>query len=169
MDQAYKDPLDRHAAIIPQFELNAYDALNALTMDCDAFVEGDLLITFPQCKDAEGCNEVFELAAAYASEPPHRLADAGAWWLRREAAPSWAGYDVASSASLRVFGPRPVIREVFAREQRKRPKGRHLAAGEVLRLVGARGAQLGAAARHRACSFEVGFCMISALFAKALG
>jgi len=51
-----KDPLDRHAAIIPQFELNAYDALNALTMECDAFVEGDLLVTFPQCKDAEGCD-----------------------------------------------------------------------------------------------------------------
>ena len=51
-----KDPLDRHAAIIPQFELNAYDALNALTMECDAFVEGDLLVTFPQCKDAEGCH-----------------------------------------------------------------------------------------------------------------
>ena len=48
------DPIDRHAAVVPQFELNAYDALNALTMDCDAFVEGDLLVTFPQCKDAEG-------------------------------------------------------------------------------------------------------------------
>lgn len=51
----YQDPLDAHAAVIPQFELNAYDALNALTMECDAFVEGDLLVTFPQCKEAEGC------------------------------------------------------------------------------------------------------------------
>lgn len=55
LEHAWKDPLDSNAAIIPQFELNAYDALNALTMDCDAFVEGDLLVTFPQCKDAEGC------------------------------------------------------------------------------------------------------------------
>ncbi|CAE7786446.1 ppdK [Symbiodinium sp. CCMP2456] len=53
-DAAELDPIDQHAAVVPQFELNAYDALNALTMDCDAFVEGDLLVTFPQCKDAEG-------------------------------------------------------------------------------------------------------------------
>merc|ERR1712217_839503 len=73
------DPFDRHAVVVPQFELNAYDALNALTMDCDAFVEGDLLVTFPQCKDAEGCNELFEMAAEYAVDDDKPLVpDAGA-------------------------------------------------------------------------------------------
>merc|ERR1711865_1303984 len=75
------DPLDRHAAIVPQFELNSYDALNALTMDCDMFVEGDLLVTFPQCKDAEGCNDVFNLAAKYGAdeELQKEHSDDGAW------------------------------------------------------------------------------------------
>lgn len=115
------DPMDRHAAIVPQFELNAYDALNALTMDCDAFVEGDLLITFPQCKDAEGCNDVFNLAADYAADADKPLApDAGAWWHRAEGSPKWPQYDPRSGSALRVFGPRPVIREVFFREQQYR-------------------------------------------------
>eukprot|EP00969_Alexandrium_andersonii_P185748 8207547-Alexandrium_andersonii.AAC.1 len=43
-------------------------------MDCDTFVEGDLLVTFPQCKDAEGCNDLFELAADYGSDPVHASA-----------------------------------------------------------------------------------------------
>jgi len=115
------DPFDPHAVIIPQFELNAYDALNALTMECDAFVEGDLLITFPQCKDAEGCNDVFELAAEYATDLEKAdVQDAGAWWLRREGPPTWPKYDPRSGASLRVFGPRPVIREVFLRDRGRR-------------------------------------------------
>eukprot|EP00928_Gymnodinium_smaydae_P026957 TRINITY_DN21001_c0_g1_i2.p1 TRINITY_DN21001_c0_g1~~TRINITY_DN21001_c0_g1_i2.p1 ORF type:complete len:735 (+),score=172.71 TRINITY_DN21001_c0_g1_i2:209-2206(+) len=115
---AARDPLDRHAAVIPQFELNAYDALNALTMDCDCFVEGDLLITFPQCKDAEGCNDVFNLAADFAKDAEKPTdADAGAWWLRRELAPRWPRYTARSSPALRVFGPRPVIREVFLRQR----------------------------------------------------
>eukprot|EP00931_Biecheleriopsis_adriatica_P092757 TRINITY_DN6653_c0_g1_i1.p1 TRINITY_DN6653_c0_g1~~TRINITY_DN6653_c0_g1_i1.p1 ORF type:complete len:641 (-),score=118.71 TRINITY_DN6653_c0_g1_i1:33-1955(-) len=117
----HDDPIDRHAVIVPQFELNAYDSLNALTMDCDAFVEGDLLVTFPQCKDAEGCNDVFELAAEYAKDTEKSLhQDAGAWWLRRETTPQWSRYTARSSPALRVFGPRPVIREVFAREQEMR-------------------------------------------------
>eukprot|EP00931_Biecheleriopsis_adriatica_P092759 TRINITY_DN6653_c0_g1_i3.p2 TRINITY_DN6653_c0_g1~~TRINITY_DN6653_c0_g1_i3.p2 ORF type:complete len:100 (-),score=19.40 TRINITY_DN6653_c0_g1_i3:33-332(-) len=90
-------------------------------MDCDAFVEGDLLVTFPQCKDAEGCNDVFELAAEYAKDTEKSLhQDAGAWWLRRETTPQWSRYTARSSPALRVFGPRPVIREVFAREQEMR-------------------------------------------------
>ncbi|CAE8742394.1 unnamed protein product [Polarella glacialis] len=118
-----KDPIDQHAAVIPQFELNAYDALNALTMDCDSFVEGDLLVTFPQCKDAEGCNDVFELAADYAKDTEKPLIrDAGAWWLRREGPPQWPRYNERSSPALRVFGPRPVIREVFLNEQNRRRK-----------------------------------------------
>jgi len=112
------DPLDRHAVVVPQFELNAYDALNSLTMDCDCFVEGDLLVTFPQCKDPEGCNDVFNLAAEYAGDPEApREPDAGAWWRRFEGPPAWPNYDPNSAASLRVFGPREVIREVFLREQ----------------------------------------------------
>lgn len=112
------DPIDRRTAVVPQFELNSYDALNALTMDCDAFVEGDLLITFPQCKDAEGCNDVFNLAADYAKDyekptDPHT----GAWWLRHEDQPRWPRYSMSSSAAIRVFGPRPVVREIFLREQ----------------------------------------------------
>merc|ERR1719502_1713444 len=83
-----RDPLDRHAAIVPQFELNSYDALNALTMDCDMFVEGDLLVTFPQCKDAEGCNDVFNTAAEYADDKlKPKSPDAGAWWRRFEGQP----------------------------------------------------------------------------------
>eukprot|EP00929_Paragymnodinium_shiwhaense_P110056 TRINITY_DN76768_c0_g1_i1.p1 TRINITY_DN76768_c0_g1~~TRINITY_DN76768_c0_g1_i1.p1 ORF type:complete len:616 (-),score=47.00 TRINITY_DN76768_c0_g1_i1:74-1921(-) len=116
----WRDPLDQHGATVPQFELNSYDALNALTMDCDAFVEGDLLITFPQCKDADGCNDVFELAADYAkADDEDKLleGDAGAWWRRFEGPPRWSGYERHSGASLRVFGPRPVIREVFLRQQ----------------------------------------------------
>jgi len=112
------DPLDRHAAIIPQFELNAYDSLNALTMECDTFVEGDLLVTFPQCKEAEGCNSLFKLAADYGEDLEKALpADAGAWWLRAEGQPMWRRYDPQSSTALRLFGPRPVIREIFLREQ----------------------------------------------------
>merc|ERR1712217_132026 len=92
------DPFDHHAVIIPQFELNAYDALNALTMDCDTFVEGDLLITFPQCKDAEGCNDLFNLASDYADDVDKPfLPDAGAWWLRAEQTPRWERYDPRSS------------------------------------------------------------------------
>lgn len=119
--RAAADPIDSHAVVVPQCELNAYDALNALTMDCDTFVEGDLLITFPQCKDAEGCNDVFELAADYGKDEEKDLEkDAGAWWRRREGAPTWPRYDPRSGTSLRVFGPRPAVREVFLREQQMR-------------------------------------------------
>ncbi|CAK9005342.1 unnamed protein product [Durusdinium trenchii] len=120
----YQDPLDAHAAVIPQFELNAYDALNALTMECDAFVEGDLLVTFPQCKEAEG-NDVFELAAEYANDDGKLLEpDAGAWWRRQESTPKWSRYSQLSSAALRIFGPRPLIREVYTQEQQLRKRCR---------------------------------------------
>lgn len=112
------DPLSRHASVIPQFELNAYDALNALTMECDTFVEGDLLITFPQCKDAEGCNDVFNLAAAYASDLDKSLGPrAGAWWSRAEGPPRWSRYSATSAPAIRIFGPRPLVQELFFRER----------------------------------------------------
>eukprot|EP00933_Yihiella_yeosuensis_P060477 TRINITY_DN63239_c0_g1_i1.p1 TRINITY_DN63239_c0_g1~~TRINITY_DN63239_c0_g1_i1.p1 ORF type:complete len:862 (-),score=141.54 TRINITY_DN63239_c0_g1_i1:117-2702(-) len=60
------DALDSHAVIIPQRELNAYDALNAHFMGCDGFEDGDLLVTFPGCKDAGACNPLFKLANGYA-------------------------------------------------------------------------------------------------------
>ncbi|CAJ1459487.1 unnamed protein product [Effrenium voratum] len=126
-DVSLNDPIDRHAVVVPQFELNSYDALNALTMECDTFVEGDLLVTFPQCKDADGCNDVFELAADYAKDEEKQLSfDAGAWWMRRESTPTWTRYSRYSSAALRVFGPRPLVRDVFLREQevhRKKMQG----------------------------------------------
>merc|ERR1712187_420173 len=78
------DPLDTHAVIIPQRELNAYDALNAHYMGCDAYEDGDLLVTFPGCKDPDACNPMFRLAFAHA-EGKH--------------------IDVSELARLRLFGP----------------------------------------------------------------
>lgn len=117
-EAASEDPLSRHACIVPQFELNSYDSLNALTMECDAFVEGDLLVTFPQCKDAEGCNDVFNLAADYAKDEEKDLDPwRTAWWSRKETEPLWSRYNRHSSPSIRVFGPRPLIRQIFLRER----------------------------------------------------
>eukprot|EP00927_Polykrikos_kofoidii_P015283 TRINITY_DN16781_c0_g1_i1.p1 TRINITY_DN16781_c0_g1~~TRINITY_DN16781_c0_g1_i1.p1 ORF type:complete len:715 (-),score=99.47 TRINITY_DN16781_c0_g1_i1:422-2566(-) len=118
----WQDPLDRHSRVVPQFELNSYDALNALTMECDTFVEGDLLVTFPQCKD-ESCNSLFNIALDYASDDSVDLpggVNAGAWWLRSEGPIRWRGYDPRSSNALRVFGPRRLIGEVYYRERRQR-------------------------------------------------
>lgn len=85
VDDAFRgDPLDGHAVIIPQRELNAYDALNAFHMRCDAYEEGDLLVTFPGCKEAAACNPLFLLAAAHAEGVP---------------------MDMSPEAHLRVFGP----------------------------------------------------------------
>merc|ERR1712118_655926 len=56
------DPMDPHAVIIPQRELNAYDSLNAHFMRCDAYEDGDLLVTFPGCKDPRSCNPLFRAA-----------------------------------------------------------------------------------------------------------
>jgi len=111
------DPLDSHAAVVPQHELNAYDHLNALTMDVDGFAEGDLLVTFPQCSHAEECNPLFELAASYSKAFSSGSAGdsiAGAWWQRSTAAPRWDGYDPHSGTSLRVFGPRTAVRAAWA-------------------------------------------------------
>ncbi len=60
-DNLLPDPFDGHAKVIPQRELNAYDHLNAYTMDVDGYKWGDLLVTFPQCKD-DSCNGIFRLA-----------------------------------------------------------------------------------------------------------
>lgn len=85
--------IDAHAAVIPQHELNAYDALNAFYMDAAEYnsTRGDLLVTFPGCKEAAACNPLFRLAAQHASnnaEPtredlPKIDVQANSWpWVR---------------------------------------------------------------------------------------
>merc|ERR1711972_1036466 len=69
--------IDPHAAVIPQHEINAYDALNAFHMEADAYKEGDLLVTFPGCKEASACNPLFQLAAAHAEQRARGLAQLG--------------------------------------------------------------------------------------------
>lgn len=110
------DPLDSHAAVVPQHELNAYDHLNAMTMEVDGFAEGDLLVTFPQCSHAEECNPLFELAVGYGKAFASGSAgdSDGAWWKRSTSAPRWDGYDPRSGTSLRLFGPRSAVRAAWA-------------------------------------------------------
>merc|ERR1719282_1174673 len=60
--------MDPHAVVIPQHEINAYDALNAFYMGADAYSDGDLLVTFPSCKEAKACNPLFRLAAAHSEQ-----------------------------------------------------------------------------------------------------
>jgi len=86
-EKGLDDPLDRHVSVIPQRELNAYDHLNAYTMDVDGYQFGDLLVTFPQCKDSS-CNTLFYLAAEYAH---HR---------------DEFEYNPYDWAHVRLFGPR---------------------------------------------------------------
>merc|ERR1719222_1750023 len=66
------DALDPHAVVIPQREINAYDSLNAHYMGCDGFEDGDLLVTFPGCKDPQACNPLFQIAAEHAVDREHR-------------------------------------------------------------------------------------------------
>lgn len=91
-----RDPLDSHAVIVPQREINAYDALNAHFMGCDAFEEGDLLVTFPGCKDPAACNPLFNLAMAYSN---------GSFSLSDE--------HRRSAASIRLFGPPELAAELY--------------------------------------------------------
>merc|ERR1711953_992805 len=84
VDGLREDPLDPHAVIIPQREINAYDALNAHHMRCDAYSDGDLLVTFPGCKDPRPCNPLFRLAAAHAVDNRS---------------------DEDATAAIRLFGP----------------------------------------------------------------
>ncbi|KAF4677134.1 Protein O-glucosyltransferase 2 [Perkinsus chesapeaki] len=55
------------ARVIPQGAINAYDALNAYYMACDAFSgpKGHLLVTFPGCRDPRACNPLFAVAYSY--------------------------------------------------------------------------------------------------------
>lgn len=87
------DALDPHAKIISQRELNAYDALNAYHMRCDAFQDGDLLVTFPGCKDPASCNPLFHEAIAYSQG------------LRPGSQPTWP--------QIRLYGPPRLAAQVY--------------------------------------------------------
>jgi len=90
------DGMDPHAAVIPQHEINAYDALNAFYMEADAYSEGDLLVTFPGCKEAGACNPLFRLAAAQATGGGAGLSE-----------------KVQSWAQVRLFGPPQAAAEMY--------------------------------------------------------
>ena len=81
---------DPHVTVIPQSEINAYDALNAHYMGSEGYRPGDLLVTFPQCRDV-GCNELFQ--AAY--DASHDNGESMASLLAAN----------RTMAQLRVFGP----------------------------------------------------------------
>eukprot|EP00929_Paragymnodinium_shiwhaense_P118740 TRINITY_DN90657_c0_g1_i1.p1 TRINITY_DN90657_c0_g1~~TRINITY_DN90657_c0_g1_i1.p1 ORF type:complete len:890 (+),score=142.83 TRINITY_DN90657_c0_g1_i1:160-2829(+) len=112
-DEVSGDPLDPHVVVVPQRELNAYDALNAHYMTCDAYEEGDLLVTFPGCKDPGACNPLFRMAAAHAKgeeevedaeEEGHRLAQQA----RKEV------------ARIRLFGPPEAAAAFYEQSRRMR-------------------------------------------------
>ena len=57
-NQTALDPL---VVVIPQYLINSYDSLNGYFMNGHWYSEGDLLITFPQCRDSS-CNPLFSEA-----------------------------------------------------------------------------------------------------------
>merc|ERR550514_599005 len=84
-----------HGKVIPQDSFNSYDALNAYTMRCRAYHEGDLLVTFPSCKDPTACSPLFEAAAAYAKDPRSFTYDPMYW------------------AHIRLFGPESTVQALY--------------------------------------------------------
>ena len=90
--------LDPHIAIIPQNEINAYDALNAFIMGSGGYKTGDLLVTFPQCQGSS-CNVLF-YEAFKASEDNGKAMEATSPAARTE-------------PQLRVFGPPEVIGNLY--------------------------------------------------------
>lgn len=99
------DPLDPHCVIIPVRELNAYDQLNAWTMNIDGYQHGDLLITFPQCKDPTSCNPLFRMAERFTDDPDE---------LYSEQVEYGATWDY-----LRVFGPMEMVKKIWLKEHGK--------------------------------------------------
>eukprot|EP00746_Dinoflagellata_sp_MGD_P138229 gnl/MRDRNA2_/MRDRNA2_71921_c0_seq1.p1 gnl/MRDRNA2_/MRDRNA2_71921_c0~~gnl/MRDRNA2_/MRDRNA2_71921_c0_seq1.p1 ORF type:complete len:1031 (-),score=175.29 gnl/MRDRNA2_/MRDRNA2_71921_c0_seq1:93-2975(-) len=87
------DSLDPHAKVIAQRELNAYDALNAFHMRCDAFQDGDLLVTFPGCKDPTSCNPLFHEAISYSQG--HRPGSQPTW------------------SQIRLYGPPRLAAQIY--------------------------------------------------------
>ena len=90
--------LDSHVRIIPQNEINTYDALNAFFMGSKSYGTGDLLITFPQCKDI-ACNSLFSTAFNAS------LDNAGHVMSKPLEEKTWE--------ELRVFGPGDVIAKMY--------------------------------------------------------
>jgi hypothetical protein len=90
--------LEDKVAIIPQHTINAYDALNAFAMGSGGYEAGDLLVTFPQCKDVS-CNVLF-YEAFKASE------DCGAGISKTPP-------ENRTLPQLRVFGPPQVIGNLY--------------------------------------------------------
>lgn len=86
--------LDPRITIVPQNEFNAYDALNAYFMGSPGYKPGDLLVTFPQCKDVS-CNALFQ-EAYLASED-------------RDYFNSPDKVGISNIARLRVFGPQEEV------------------------------------------------------------
>jgi hypothetical protein len=74
-----QDPMNEHIVIIPQRTINSYDALNGYYMGDVGFREGDLLVTFPQCRDPQYCNglfrEAFKVAENGGTLPTERTGD----------------------------------------------------------------------------------------------
>lgn len=89
--------LDPHITIVPQNEFNAYDALNAYFMGSPGYTPGDMLVTFPQCKDAS-CNALFREAFLASDDPEY-------FTSRDE--------NHANVPRLRVFGPQSRIIELY--------------------------------------------------------
>eukprot|EP00397_Hematodinium_sp_SG-2012_P023783 GEMP01024733.1.p1 GENE.GEMP01024733.1~~GEMP01024733.1.p1 ORF type:complete len:415 (+),score=91.27 GEMP01024733.1:440-1684(+) len=97
------DPLDSHCVVIPVRELNAYDQLNAWTMSIDGYQIGDLLITFPQCKDPLSCNPLFRVAERFTDDPGELYAE------QLEYGATWD--------YLRVFGPMETVKHIWLKEK----------------------------------------------------
>jgi len=89
------ESFESHAMVVPQDAFNSYDALNAFTMRCHAYREGDLLVTFPSCKDPQACNPLFEVAADYGANP------------------SSFEYNPHNWAHIRLFGPESLVMELY--------------------------------------------------------
>jgi hypothetical protein len=89
------ESFESHAMVVPQDAFNSYDALNAFTMRCHAYREGDLLVTFPSCKDPQACNPLFEVAADYGANP-------GSF-----------EYNPHNWAHIRLFGPESLVMELY--------------------------------------------------------
>lgn len=100
------DAVNPHASVIPQREINAYDALNAFYMEADEYADGDLLVTFPGCKDASACNPLFRLAAARGEGISSSEEEARSW------------------PHIRLFGPPRVAAELYGRLEEMRTERR---------------------------------------------
>lgn len=94
-----------HVTIIPQNEINTYDALNAFYMNSKSYdVQSDLLITFPQCHDV-ACNQLFQAAFDASLDSARNLF----------ATP----IENRTWAQLRVFGPSETVAKIYEQHMRR--------------------------------------------------